>query len=201
MPARSGRCQCYEELKSRYPETRVDHNAAVKERGCMDTGDWILVVAAVVLAQIALLGIEWLRSWLERRQREHDRRADFEHQTLIEPHDALGEVMRVKLGHGPGTVDRVRADRLTQPELVRLGRRSITVWSRMNRNESVRSGTATQGHRTIARIAESPRGQYDRRRWCGSAKMPMRSGLVQVRGRVRRLASRVPDPQIRVLVD
>jgi hypothetical protein len=50
----------------------------------LETSGWLLVVASVVLGQFALLGIEWLRGQLERKQRQDDRRDDFQRQTLLD---------------------------------------------------------------------------------------------------------------------
>ena len=50
----------------------------------MNTSDWLLVVASVVLGQLALLAIELGRGQLERRQRLHDRRDDFRREKMVE---------------------------------------------------------------------------------------------------------------------
>jgi hypothetical protein len=78
----------------------------------LETSGWLLVVASVVLGQFALLGIEWLRGQLERKQRQDDRRDDFQRQTLLDLQDALyryiqaltmlkGEYERRKAGESP----------------------------------------------------------------------------------------------------
>lgn len=58
----------------------------------METSDWLLVVASVVLGQFALLAIEVLRGQLERWQRRQDRRDDFQRNTLLELQEALYQV-------------------------------------------------------------------------------------------------------------
>lgn len=59
----------------------------------LDTSDWLLVVASVVLGQFALLGIEWLRGQIDRRQRREDRRDDFQRRTLLDLQDALDTLL------------------------------------------------------------------------------------------------------------
>lgn len=78
----------------------------------MDRWDWLLVVTSVVLGQFALLGIEWLRSTLDRRQRRQDRRDDFQHTTLTEPQeamvaisDAVGKIVHQVMTDGEITLD------------------------------------------------------------------------------------------------
>ena len=58
----------------------------VTEKGAtpVETADWVLVVVSVVLGQFTLLAIEVLRGQLERRQRQRDRRDDFQREKLIE---------------------------------------------------------------------------------------------------------------------
>jgi hypothetical protein len=78
----------------------------------LDRWDWLLIVASVVLGQFALLGIEFLRGQLERKQRQDDRRDDFRRQALLDLQDALyrcgqglsmlkGEYLRIKAGESP----------------------------------------------------------------------------------------------------
>ncbi|MDP9362732.1 MAG: hypothetical protein M3Q10_00640 [Chloroflexota bacterium] len=55
----------------------------------METSDWLLVVASVVLGQFALLAIELLRGQLERWQRRRDQRDDFQRQALLDLQEAL----------------------------------------------------------------------------------------------------------------
>lgn len=61
--------------------------------GLLETSDWLLVVASVVLGQFALLAIEVARGQLERRQRLADRRADFRREQMIELLVPAHEVM------------------------------------------------------------------------------------------------------------
>ena len=60
----------------------------------METSDWILVVASVVIGQLALLVIELLRGQLERRQRRNDRQSDFARESLIGLQDSIDRLMR-----------------------------------------------------------------------------------------------------------
>ena len=55
----------------------------------MDNLDLLLVVFAVVFGQFALLLIEFLHGQLERKQRQDDRRDDFQRQTLLDLQEAL----------------------------------------------------------------------------------------------------------------
>jgi hypothetical protein len=50
----------------------------------METSDWLLVVASIVLGQFALVAIELVRGQLERRQRLLDRRDDFRREKMVE---------------------------------------------------------------------------------------------------------------------
>jgi hypothetical protein len=64
----------------------------------LDWGDLAIAALAVVLvflgAALTIL-IELARGQLERKQRRDDRRVDFEHETLVELQDTLGELMRL----------------------------------------------------------------------------------------------------------
>jgi hypothetical protein len=59
----------------------------------LETSDWLLVVASVVLGQFALLAIEVVRGQLDRRQRLHDRRADFRRENMVELLSPAHEMM------------------------------------------------------------------------------------------------------------
>jgi len=47
-----------------------------------------------------LLGIEWLRGQLERRQRKRERRDDFQRETLLALQDALYEIVKLTVDSG-----------------------------------------------------------------------------------------------------
>jgi hypothetical protein len=60
----------------------------------LDRWDWLLVVAAVVLGQFALLAIELVRGQLERWQRRRDRRDDAERDALTELQESVYDMIR-----------------------------------------------------------------------------------------------------------
>ncbi len=80
----------------------------------MDRWDWLLVVASVVLGQFALLGIEGLRSTLDRRKRRQDRRDDFQHETLTEIQEAMVAISNAigKIVHQVMTDSEITQDNL-----------------------------------------------------------------------------------------
>ena len=59
----------------------------------LETSDWLLVVASIVLGQFALVAIELVRGQLERRQRLLDRRDDFRREKMIELVSPAHEMM------------------------------------------------------------------------------------------------------------
>lgn len=57
----------------------------------MDRGDFLLGVLTVVGGALLTILVEWLRGWLERKQRRNDLREDFQRQTLLDLQHTLDE--------------------------------------------------------------------------------------------------------------
>ena len=55
--------------------------------------DWA-TVAAVLLAQVVLIGADWARHWIARKQRRQDARDDFQKQSMIELQESLYRLVR-----------------------------------------------------------------------------------------------------------
>jgi hypothetical protein len=55
---------------------------------------WAAAVGTLLVGQLALIGVEWARHWIERDQRRRDARDDLQRQTLMSLQEALTQYLR-----------------------------------------------------------------------------------------------------------
>lgn len=55
---------------------------------------WMIAVATFLAGQVAVIGVEWARHWMQRDQRRRDAREDFQRQTLRDLQEALYQFYR-----------------------------------------------------------------------------------------------------------
>lgn len=61
----------------------------------MDFDGWVIPVATLLLGQLSLFALEWLRHGLSRKQRRDDARDDFQRQTLLDLQEAVYWLVRL----------------------------------------------------------------------------------------------------------
>lgn len=56
--------------------------------------DWTIAVGTFLAGQVAVIGVEWVRHWMDRDQRRRDARDDLQRKTLMDLQDALYQHFR-----------------------------------------------------------------------------------------------------------
>lgn len=142
----------------------------------MDRGDFLLGVGTVVGGALLTIGVEWLRGWVERRQRRNDRREDFQRQTLLDlqdtldvlgKHAAIVAILRDRAVPLPGRGKDVPYDNPHAEAVLEAGMRMTTLAERVGEpkvrtsvkqlDDALRQSLSPDGKKTANEVMEQVR--------------------------------------------